>query len=76
MVNWRQILVRGNKRFFKVKVLSDFNFEQFLKKLIAAPPGWQTSTSSKITWALSVRITSKTHSNSQEDFVDSFFILK
>ena len=61
MVQPRQISfaeVRGNKRFFKVKVLSDFDFGQFFEKLIAAPPGWQTSISTKITWALSVRITS------------------
>ena len=36
--------VRGNKRFFKVKVLSDFDFEDYGEKLIATPPGGQTVT--------------------------------
>ena len=37
MVHWRQISlaeVRGNKRFFKVKVLSDFDFGQVLRNLL------------------------------------------
>ena len=49
---------RGSNRVFLRKSVVWFWFQVLLEKLIAAPPGWQSAISTKLTWVLSVCITS------------------
>ena len=77
-VNPRQLLlaeVRGIKSFFKVKVLSNFDFGYFWKNLL------QCHLVGKVLWVqnssghyqyVSLALW-KTYSKSQEEFFDSFF---